>query len=115
MSKKQKQSKKAAKGSKRTKGLAHPEEEGDTANKSPTAEAPQATPSIPQAEVAIESQQAEPVAGPAAPATESGTAPKWPAVELRRQTSRRVCVCTRLLGVLRASSSPWCLVRRDIC
>jgi hypothetical protein len=67
--KKPKQSKKVTKSSKRTKVAAQPEEGIPTAIKSSIAEAPEATPAIPEAKVAVESQHAEAVAAPAAPAT----------------------------------------------
>jgi hypothetical protein len=73
MTKKAKQSKKAAKGSKRTKLSAQPNEESDTASTSTPAAAPQPAPAIPEVEVTVGSQQT--VAAPA-PANESGTAPK---------------------------------------
>jgi hypothetical protein len=65
--KKPKQSKKATKNSRRTKGSAQPDDETDTA----MAEAPQATPAIPEAEVAVESQQPVAQAAPATPAPQS--------------------------------------------
>jgi len=76
MTKKTKQSKKATKSSKRTKVAAKPEDETDTAAISGVAEAPQAMPTTPGAEVPVESQQIEEAAAPTAPVTESGTAPK---------------------------------------
>jgi hypothetical protein len=57
MSKKQKQSRKATKISKRTDVAAKLEDEIDTDNMATIAEAPQAAPTIPEAEVAVESQQ----------------------------------------------------------
>jgi hypothetical protein len=76
MSKKQKQSKKATKSSKRTKVAAKPEDETDTAAISGVVEAPQATPTFPEAEVPVEPQQIKEAVAPTAPVTESGTAPK---------------------------------------
>jgi hypothetical protein len=76
MSKKQKQSKKAKKTSKRTEVAAKPEDEIDTDNMSALTEVPQATPAIPVAdvpEVSVESQQAD-SATTEAPGSE--TAPK---------------------------------------
>jgi hypothetical protein len=57
MSKKHKQSKKSAKSSKRTEVAAKPEDDFDTDSMSALTEIPQATPAIPDAEVAVESQQ----------------------------------------------------------
>jgi hypothetical protein len=71
MSKKHKQSGKATKSLKRTKIAPQPEEEPDTATQSASAEAPQAAPAIPAAdipEVPVESQQAD-----AAPAEAAGS------------------------------------------
>jgi hypothetical protein len=73
MSKKQKQSRKATKSSKGARILAQAEDETDTAINAGRAEAPQPTPAIPKAEVAVESQQADEVTTEAA---ESETAPK---------------------------------------
>jgi hypothetical protein len=69
MTKKAKQSKKATKSSKQTKGPLQSEEESDTATQSAAAEAPQATPVIPDSKVAVESQQAVVAVPPAASAT----------------------------------------------
>jgi len=71
MTKKAKQSKKAAKGSKRTKVAAKPEDETDTAINAAPAEAPQAITSTPEAEVAVESQQ---------PVTQAALPPHLPAL-----------------------------------
>jgi hypothetical protein len=57
MSKKHKQSKKAKKPSKRTEVAAKPEDEIDTESVSAIADTPHATPTILEAEVAVESQQ----------------------------------------------------------
>ena len=76
MTRRSKQSKKATKNSKRTKGPAQPEEESDTATASIPAAPPQATPSIPEAEVAVESQQA--VAEDAPVATAAPVTPSNP-------------------------------------
>jgi hypothetical protein len=64
MTKKQKQSKKATKNSKRTKVAAKAEDETDTV--SGVAEAPQATPATTEAEVPVESLEAEAVSAKAA-------------------------------------------------
>ena len=69
MTKKAKQSKKATKRSKRTKVAAQSEGEAHTAATFSPAETPQATPAIPEAEVAVESQQPVEQAAPAVPAT----------------------------------------------
>jgi hypothetical protein len=69
MTKKQRQSKKAKKSSKRTQVAAKPEDEIDTENMSAPTEASEATPSTPEAEVAVESQQAVATAASAEPAT----------------------------------------------
>jgi len=69
MAKKQKQSKKATKNAKRTNGPAQPEDETDTATQPTVAEAPQPTPAIPEAEVAVEFQETAAASAPAAPAT----------------------------------------------
>ena len=74
MTKKPKQSKKATKNSKRTKVAAKPEDETDTAINAAPAEAPQATPAIPEAEVAVESQQPVAASVPATPATSANPA-----------------------------------------
>jgi hypothetical protein len=76
MTKKPKQPKKAAKNSKRTKVSAQPDDETDTAINAAQAEAPQATPASPEADVAVEPQQATEEAPLATGITESGTAPK---------------------------------------
>ena len=70
MTKKTKQSKKA-KSSKRAKISAQPEEETDTATTSTPADAPQPTPAIPDAGIAVESQQSVAAAASAAPGTPS--------------------------------------------
>jgi hypothetical protein len=57
MSKKHKQSKKAAKSSKRTELAAKPDDEIDTDTMSASTEVSQAAPTIPEAEVVVESQQ----------------------------------------------------------
>jgi hypothetical protein len=67
MTKKPKESKKAAKGSKRSKIAAQPEEETETATITAPADIPQATPAIPEAEVAAESQQVDTLTAPASP------------------------------------------------
>jgi hypothetical protein len=69
MSKKQKQSRKATKISKRARVLAQAEDETDTAINAGPAEAPQATPAIPEPEVVVESQQAAAAVAPATPPT----------------------------------------------
>jgi hypothetical protein len=69
MTKKAKQSKKATKRSKRTKVAAQSEGEAHTAATFSPAETPQATPAIPEAEVAVESKRAIATAASAAPAT----------------------------------------------
>jgi hypothetical protein len=71
MTKKQKQSKKAAKNSKRTKVAPKPEDETDTATQSAVAEAPQVAPSTQEAEIAVESQQPVAASAPATPVTPS--------------------------------------------
>jgi hypothetical protein len=71
MTKKAKQSKKATKSSKRTKVVAQPDQEIDTATTTTPADAPQPTPAITAAEVATESQQAVAAPAPATPATPS--------------------------------------------
>jgi hypothetical protein len=76
MTKKAKQSKKAAKSSKRTKVAAKPEDETDTAVISGVAEAPQATADIREAEAPVESQQATEEAPLDTPVTESETVPR---------------------------------------
>jgi hypothetical protein len=73
MTKKHRQSKKSAKRSNRTEVAAKPEDEIDTDSMPAPTEVPKATPSIPTAEVLVESQQtaaAAPVT-PATPATSS--------------------------------------------
>jgi hypothetical protein len=57
MSKKHKHSKKSAKSSNRTEVAVKPEDEIDPDNISTIAETPQAAPTIPEAEVAVESQE----------------------------------------------------------
>ena len=69
MTKKPKQSKKAAKSPKRTKGPARSDEETDTANTSTLAEARPVTPASSQPEGAGESQQPIVASAPAATAT----------------------------------------------
>jgi hypothetical protein len=69
MTKKAKQSKKGSKSSKRTKVAAQPDEETDTDGMSASTEVSQATLSIPDAGIAVESQQAAATAAPANPAT----------------------------------------------
>ena len=69
MTKKQRQSKKAKKSSKRTEAAAEPEDEIDTDSMSASTEVPQAIPSTPDAEVAVESHQPVAQAAPADPAT----------------------------------------------
>jgi hypothetical protein len=69
MTKKPKRSKKAMKSSKRTNGQARSEEETDTAIVTSLIEAPQATTEAPEAEVVVESPQAEAAAAPATPVT----------------------------------------------
>ena len=71
MTKKQKQSKKSTKSSKRTNRPAPPDDETDMATRSAVTEAPQPTPAIPEAEVAVESQQPVAQAAPATPAPQS--------------------------------------------
>jgi len=137
MSKKEKQSKKAAKGSKRSKVAAQLEDETDTATITAPADVPQATPIIPETGVVAESQQAETIATPLARSrlqTQKLRLPSilnrpcrkrprqyqppnpipLPAALRRRRTSRRVCDSTRSRVDRHGSSSPWCLVRRDI-
>ena len=69
MTKKAKQAKKTTKSSKRTEVAAKPEDEIDTDSMSASTEVPQATPAIPEAEVAVESQVAAAHTAPALPAT----------------------------------------------
>jgi hypothetical protein len=69
MTKKQRQSKKAKKSSKRSEVAAEPEDEIDTDGMSASTEVSQATLSIPDAGIAVESQQAAATAAPANPAT----------------------------------------------
>ena len=75
MAKKQKQSKKSTKNSKRTKVAAKPEDETDTAAISGVVEAPE-SPTIQEPEVSVEVQPATDVAELATPVIESETAPK---------------------------------------
>src|ERR1700676_1629784 len=84
MSKKPKQSKKAAKNSKRAKVAAQPDEETDTASLTVPADIPQATPSTQEVEVAVDSQMAEPAPAPDAPVAGSEAAPK----ATRRETAK---------------------------
>jgi hypothetical protein len=77
MTKKQKQAKKATKSSKRTEVAAKPEDEIDTDSMSASTEVSQATRAIPDAEVAVESQQAAAIAASAARVTP--TTPSNPA------------------------------------
>jgi hypothetical protein len=74
MTKKQKQSKKSTKSSKRTNRPAPPDDETDMATRSAVTEAPQPTPAIPEAEVAVESQQPVAASVPATPATSANPA-----------------------------------------
>jgi hypothetical protein len=76
MAKKQKQSRKAKKSSKRTEVAAKPEDEIDTDTMSASTEVSQVTPSTPESEVAVESQQLVTAAASAAPDTKSGPVPK---------------------------------------
>ena len=77
MTKKQRQSKKAKKSSKRTEVAAKPEDEIDTDSMSALTEVPQAAPTIPEAEVAVQSQQ--PVTSvPATPAIPQANVPETP-------------------------------------
>jgi hypothetical protein len=69
MSKKQKQSRKVTKSSKRTEVAAKPEDEIDTDSMSASTEVPQATPATQEVEVAVEPQHTEAVASPTAQAT----------------------------------------------
>jgi hypothetical protein len=71
MTKKRKQSKKEPKSSKRTKVAPQPEDETDTATTFSPADAPQPTPAIPDAGIAVESQQSVVGAAPATPTTPS--------------------------------------------
>jgi hypothetical protein len=76
MTKKQKQSKKGTKNSKRTKGPAQPDEESDTATVFSPAEALRPTPAIPEADITVDSHQPETSPVPGAPAAGSESAPK---------------------------------------
>jgi hypothetical protein len=67
MTKKQRQSKKAKKVSKRTDVAAKPEDEIDTDNMSAPTEVPQATPANSETEIAVESQPAEAAPDAASP------------------------------------------------
>jgi hypothetical protein len=74
MTKKQRQSKKAKKSSKRTEVEAKSEDEIDTDTMSASTEVSQATPAIPEAEVSVESQQADAVTTEATRATPTAPA-----------------------------------------
>jgi hypothetical protein len=90
MTKKSKQSKKATRHSKRSKTLAKPEDEPDTATTS-TAKAPESISVSPQTEEAggpVESQQAE---STVAPATKAETAPRSTRSDAAKATSRKDC------------------------
>jgi hypothetical protein len=77
MTKRPKQSKRGTKSSKRANTPAQSDEETDTANTISPAEATQAAPTIPEAEVAVESQQ--PVTSvPVTPAIPQANVPKVP-------------------------------------
>jgi hypothetical protein len=74
MTKKHRQSKKAKKSSKRSEVAAEPEDEIDTDSMSASTEVSQGTPSIPDAGIAVESQQAVAAVAPATSATQSNPA-----------------------------------------
>jgi hypothetical protein len=103
MTKKQRQSKKAKKSSKRSEVAAEPEDEIDTDGMSASTEVSQATLSIPDAGIAVESQQAAATAAPAnpaTPATPSNPTTRSEAAKRRRQISRRDCGCIKSRAAL---------------